>query len=236
MNDAQEGWQELRSMHGVLTFLLTNHSHNIWTQQDEATAASVEGSPLLLLSPSSHYSSPSHARYASEDDGTSSSPSQAQQLQRPQQHHQRYSSSAAGIGPLSWSSSSHSRGGSGSSLLSYPQPQPPPPSPLGTSLSSTSSSSSHGRNPYPASPHNFHPFPSFSPRTTTTRARTASSPFLHQARPLVNVNVRFRVPMRDRLVLLGRLGQGCSGIVHKAFDLLELRLVALKVRVESVWW
>lgn len=39
-----------------------------------------------------------------------------------------------------------------------------------------------------------------------------------------------RIPMRDRLVILTRLGQGATGIVYKAFDLLDLRLVALKVR------
>ncbi|KAH8054103.1 MAP kinase kinase [Aureococcus anophagefferens] len=37
-----------------------------------------------------------------------------------------------------------------------------------------------------------------------------------------------KVPMTDRIVLLEKLGQGASGRVHKAFDLQELRFVAMK--------
>ncbi|CAM9174292.1 unnamed protein product [Chrysoparadoxa australica] len=37
------------------------------------------------------------------------------------------------------------------------------------------------------------------------------------------------VHVRDRLVILSKLGQGATGVVYKAFDLVELRLVALKV-------
>ncbi|CAM9812240.1 unnamed protein product, partial [Phaeothamnion confervicola] len=37
------------------------------------------------------------------------------------------------------------------------------------------------------------------------------------------------IPMHERLVVLQKLGQGATGIVFKAFDLLELRLVAIKV-------
>lgn len=36
-------------------------------------------------------------------------------------------------------------------------------------------------------------------------------------------------PMQDRVVLLGRLGEGATGVVFRAFDLLDLRLVAVKV-------
>ncbi|CAM9282794.1 unnamed protein product, partial [Phaeothamnion confervicola] len=37
------------------------------------------------------------------------------------------------------------------------------------------------------------------------------------------------VPMRERLAVLCKLGQGATGVVYKAFDLAELRVVALKV-------
>lgn len=37
------------------------------------------------------------------------------------------------------------------------------------------------------------------------------------------------IPMQERLVMLQKLGQGASGVVFKAFDLVELRLVAVKV-------
>ena len=104
------------------------------------------------------------------------------------------------------------------------QPQPQPlPSPL---ADSGHSHSSHGSGRNPPFPHHQHHYqqplsPSLhhsSPYSPHRRLSSSHSPL-----------PRFRVPMRDRLVLLGRLGQGCSGIVHKAFDLLELRLVALKV-------
>lgn len=36
-------------------------------------------------------------------------------------------------------------------------------------------------------------------------------------------------PMQDRVVLLGKLGVGTTGVVYRAFDLLDLRLVAVKV-------
>lgn len=36
-------------------------------------------------------------------------------------------------------------------------------------------------------------------------------------------------PMKERVVLLGRLGEGATGVVHRAFDLFDLRLVAVKV-------
>jgi hypothetical protein len=36
------------------------------------------------------------------------------------------------------------------------------------------------------------------------------------------------IPMQQRLVLLDELGRGASGIVYKAFDLVDLRLVAIK--------
>lgn len=36
-------------------------------------------------------------------------------------------------------------------------------------------------------------------------------------------------PMIDRVVLLGRVGEGETGVVYRAFDLLDLRLVAVKV-------
>lgn len=35
--------------------------------------------------------------------------------------------------------------------------------------------------------------------------------------------------MQDRVVVLGRLGEGATGVVYRAFDLLDLRLVAVKV-------
>jgi serine/threonine protein kinase len=38
-----------------------------------------------------------------------------------------------------------------------------------------------------------------------------------------------KLPMRERLVMLCKLGQGCSSIVFKALDLTEMRLVALKM-------
>lgn len=36
-------------------------------------------------------------------------------------------------------------------------------------------------------------------------------------------------PMIDRVVFLGRVGEGETGVVYRAFDLLDLRLVAVKV-------
>ena len=38
-----------------------------------------------------------------------------------------------------------------------------------------------------------------------------------------------KLPMRERLVMLCKLGQGCSSIVFKALDLTEMQLVALKM-------
>jgi hypothetical protein len=38
-----------------------------------------------------------------------------------------------------------------------------------------------------------------------------------------------RLPMRDRLVVLCKLGQGASSAVYKALDLTDMRLVALKM-------
>lgn len=37
------------------------------------------------------------------------------------------------------------------------------------------------------------------------------------------------LPMSERLVVLTVLGQGASSVVYKAFDLVTLRIVALKV-------
>eukprot|EP00586_Coscinodiscus_wailesii_P017073 CAMPEP_0172516012 /NCGR_PEP_ID=MMETSP1066-20121228/272628_1 /TAXON_ID=671091 /ORGANISM="Coscinodiscus wailesii, Strain CCMP2513" /LENGTH=63 /DNA_ID=CAMNT_0013297323 /DNA_START=34 /DNA_END=221 /DNA_ORIENTATION=- len=36
------------------------------------------------------------------------------------------------------------------------------------------------------------------------------------------------IPMQHRLVKLNKLGQGCSGTVHRALDLNTLTLVAVK--------
>jgi hypothetical protein len=38
-----------------------------------------------------------------------------------------------------------------------------------------------------------------------------------------------RLSMRDRLVILCKLGAGASGVVYKALDLRDMRLVALKM-------
>lgn len=38
-----------------------------------------------------------------------------------------------------------------------------------------------------------------------------------------------RLPMRDRLVVLCKLGVGASSAVYKALDLTDMRLVALKM-------
>jgi len=38
-----------------------------------------------------------------------------------------------------------------------------------------------------------------------------------------------KLPMRERLPVLCRLGQGASSVVYKALDVTELRLVALKM-------
>jgi hypothetical protein len=38
-----------------------------------------------------------------------------------------------------------------------------------------------------------------------------------------------RLPMRDRLVVLCKLGQGACSAVYKALDLTDMRLVALKM-------
>lgn len=38
-----------------------------------------------------------------------------------------------------------------------------------------------------------------------------------------------KLPMRDRLVVLCKLGHGASSAVYKALDLTDMRLVALKM-------
>ena len=45
----------------------------------------------------------------------------------------------------------------------------------------------------------------------------------------VNNDAALKMPLNDRLVVLCRLGAGASGVVYKAFDLVDLRLVALKM-------
>mgnify|MGYP005993764645 CR=1 FL=1 len=45
---------------------------------------------------------------------------------------------------------------------------------------------------------------------------------------LVGASAR-RLPMRDRLVVLCKLGHGASSAVYKALDLTDMRLVALKM-------
>lgn len=40
---------------------------------------------------------------------------------------------------------------------------------------------------------------------------------------------KLKLPMKDRLVLLSQLGHGASGVVYKAFDLVEMKIVALKM-------
>jgi len=42
-------------------------------------------------------------------------------------------------------------------------------------------------------------------------------------------NLHLQLPMKERLVVLCRLGNGASGIVYKALDLISLRFVALKI-------
>lgn len=44
-----------------------------------------------------------------------------------------------------------------------------------------------------------------------------------------NVVGRVLTPMKDRVVLLTRVGEGATGMVYRAFDLFDLRLVAVKV-------
>lgn len=46
---------------------------------------------------------------------------------------------------------------------------------------------------------------------------------------IVNSTQHLRLPMRERLAVLCRLGQGASSIVYKALDISEMRLVALKM-------
>lgn len=43
-----------------------------------------------------------------------------------------------------------------------------------------------------------------------------------------SMNAR-KLPMRDRLVVLCKLGHGASSAVYKALDLTDMRLVALKM-------
>jgi hypothetical protein len=38
-----------------------------------------------------------------------------------------------------------------------------------------------------------------------------------------------KLPMRERLVVLSKLGQGASSIVYKALDITDMKLVALKM-------
>ena len=38
-----------------------------------------------------------------------------------------------------------------------------------------------------------------------------------------------KLPMRERLIVLCKLGQGASSIVYKALDLTDMKLVALKM-------
>ncbi|CAM9758524.1 unnamed protein product [Chrysoparadoxa australica] len=53
----------------------------------------------------------------------------------------------------------------------------------------------------------------------------------HSSDPTLTSPLRAKseVPMDQRLVLLGKLGKGASGMVYKAFDLITLKLVAIKV-------
>ena len=46
---------------------------------------------------------------------------------------------------------------------------------------------------------------------------------------IVNSTQHLRLPMRERLAVICRLGQGASSIVYKALDISEMRLVALKM-------
>lgn len=38
-----------------------------------------------------------------------------------------------------------------------------------------------------------------------------------------------KLPMRERLIILCKLGQGASSVVYKALDLKQMKLVALKM-------
>ncbi len=43
-----------------------------------------------------------------------------------------------------------------------------------------------------------------------------------------------KLPMRERLIILGKLGAGASSAVYKALDLTDMKLVALKtIRVQD---
>ncbi len=47
-------------------------------------------------------------------------------------------------------------------------------------------------------------------------------------RPDKGLKKHEKLPMRERLIILCKLGSGASSAVYKALDLVEMRLVALK--------
>lgn len=53
---------------------------------------------------------------------------------------------------------------------------------------------------------------------------------------LLSSSKRLLLPMRDRLVVLCKLGAGASSAVYKALDLTDMRLVAVKmIHVHERW-
>jgi hypothetical protein len=53
---------------------------------------------------------------------------------------------------------------------------------------------------------------------------------------LLSSSKRILLPMRDRLVVLCKLGAGASSAVYKALDLTDMRLVAVKmIHVHERW-
>ena len=53
---------------------------------------------------------------------------------------------------------------------------------------------------------------------------------------LLSNSKRLLLPMRDRLVVLCKLGAGASSAVYKALDLTDMRLVAVKmIHVHERW-